>query len=202
MDAPDTREATRGHRTRVAVLIGFVLALGGIAMVNRVVYEAIPPTLFQPMEPVDGVGSLSAASCAGCHAEITAEWATSLHARATSDPLYQADLAHQGAPYFCDHCHAPLVEQREQIVSGLWSPWPELVPRAAPNPRHRSGLHAEGVTCVACHQRAGAMVGPHQTSAAPHPVQVSTELREAEALPSVTANWPLSATSWARGRRP
>ena len=156
------------------------LAVVGVVGLNHVVEEAIPPPLLPPMEPLKGIGSLSAETCAGCHVDIAREWADSLHARAATDPLYVADLKHQGEPFYCDHCHAPLVEQRATVVDGLWIPWPDPVPRASANERHQPGLRAEGVTCVACHQRDGAMIGPHATDLAPHPVRVSGELRDPE----------------------
>jgi hypothetical protein len=114
--------------------------------------------------------------CAPCHLEIAAEWKGSNHARAAVDPLYVEDLKHQGEPYFCDHCHAPLLEQQKLSVSGLWLAWPKLVPRAGPNPLFDAALHDEGVTCVACHQREGAMVGPRADVKSPHPTRGTDEL--------------------------
>lgn len=167
------------RRTRVVVIGGGVLVVGlllGYVAVHQALYEALTPPLLGPMEPVRGVGSLSAETCGGCHVTITEEWRGTGHGRATTDPLYVADLAAQDAPYFCDHCHAPLIEQRAQTTSGLWSAWPELIPRADPNPREVSGLRHEGVTCVACHQRDGAMLGSFASDLAPHPVAVSDTL--------------------------
>ncbi|MGB0591093.1 MAG: hypothetical protein ACPGU1_15565 [Myxococcota bacterium] len=164
-------------RTRLIILGIALLGLGvGYEFVNQWVYHEVTPPLLAPMDPVDGVGSLSATACGGCHVTIAEEWRGTGHGRATTDPLYVADLEANGAPYFCDHCHAPLVEQRTETTSGLWAVWPTLTPRTAPNPRHVEGLRHEGVTCVACHQRDGAIVGTFETALAPHPVTVNKAL--------------------------
>ena len=164
-------------------------ALGALALVaagawyaaNRHVYSDLPTPLMGPLPALEALGSVSAAQCAACHVEIAKEWASTAHGRATSDPLYVAETRHLGEPYFCDYCHAPLVEQRPETVSGLWAVWPDITPVRSDNPLHQRGLYAEGVTCVACHQRDGHLVGPHETSAAPHPVHVSSELRSPDA---------------------
>ena len=75
-----------------------------------VVWNELTPRLRAPLEPLAQVGSLSASRCAACHVEISREWSESRHAAAFVDPLYQADLAQEGTPYFCVHRHAPLVE--------------------------------------------------------------------------------------------
>jgi mono/diheme cytochrome c family protein len=164
-------------RRRVLILgLLCVVIAGSYEALNRWVYQALTPPLLSVMEPATGVGSLSAETCASCHVAIASEWRLTGHAKATTDPLYVADLEAQGAPYFCDHCHAPLVAQREITTSGLWSIWPDLTPRTTPNEGHIAGLRHEGVTCVACHQRDGAMLGPFATALAPHPVTVSESL--------------------------
>ena len=164
--------------TRGRLMLASALTLGiaaGYGALQASLYEALTPPLLAPMEPAAGVGSLSAKACATCHEDIAAEWEGTGHARATTDPLYVADLAAQSAPYFCDHCHAPLVEQRATTTTGLWSAWPDLVPRAEDNPRVTQGLRHEGVTCVACPQRDGAMLGAFATTIAPHPVTVNAD---------------------------
>jgi hypothetical protein len=67
--------------------------------------------------------------CVGCHREIAAEWQTSYHRRAYTDPAFQRSLAGEPQP-FCRSCHAP-----------------EAEPSSAP-----AGWAAEsGVACVSCH---------------------------------------------------
>ena len=132
------------------------------------------------MEPVQGLSSLSSEHCAACHVTIAEEWRQTGHAGASTAPLYRADLAQQATTYFCDHCHAPLVEQRPELSEGLKRVWPSLIADMAPNPRHQAGLHKEGVGCVSCHQRDGAMLGTFETALAPHPVKVSASLSSEE----------------------
>ena len=120
------------------------------------------------MTPV--AGSLQSSACGECHTEIYRAWLPSAHARAHVNPLYLADFRHQGEPYPCEYCHTPLVEQRAEVITGIWIAWPRLLARSQPNPRHQVGLRTDGVGCVSCHQRDGAMVGPFEAiSSAPHP---------------------------------
>lgn len=46
------------------------------------------------------------ARCAGCHQEVAAEWRTSGHRTASTDPVYRRQLAREPLP-FCRGCHAP-----------------------------------------------------------------------------------------------
>ncbi len=156
-----------------------LLALLGSAVValNVWVYGDFTPPLYEPMDPAPGVGSLSAQQCRVCHPAIYEEWARSGHARAFTDPLYQAELEHQPTTFVCHRCHSPLVEQRPSTVMGLWMVWPAIVPLAWPNDRFDEALQQQGVTCVACHQVDGHMLGPFDDPRAPpHPTRLA-ELR-------------------------
>ena len=136
------------------------------------VYSELQPQALEPRASPEGFGP-SAATCAGCHVEIHAEWAASKLGRAWTDPLFQADLEAQGNP-LCTRCHAPLAEQAETLVVGLDG----LVPLRwdeHPNPDFDTALRDEGVTCVVCHlTEGGAMAGTLEVDA-PHPVEVVPE---------------------------
>lgn len=155
----------------VVVLVGASTVLAGW------VYEDFHAAPYAEMKPAAGVGGLSAQQCRICHEEIYEEWAQSGHARAFIDPLYQAELQHQRVTFVCHRCHTPLTQQRPQEVTGLWLAWPRVVPRAWANDDFDPELQKEGVTCVACHQVDGHMVGPiADPQAPPHPTRVG-ELR-------------------------
>lgn len=156
-----------------AVVFG---AAGFTAALDAVAWSDLVPRPYSPLEPLAQVGSLSAERCGACHVEIFREWSASRHAAAVTDPLYQADLKHQGEPFFCNGCHAPLVEQQPVETRAIALAWPALVPVQRANPRYDAKLQAEGVTCVACHQTAEGMAGPHATQSAPHAVKVTGEL--------------------------
>ena len=160
------RRARRSIATALLTL-ALVLYIGHLCLTSYV-FNALPQPVMPPLDPVAGVGSLSATQCAACHPDNAREWAESRHAVAQTNPVYQADLVAQGAPFFCAYCHAPLVEQRPQVVDGLSQIWPTVRPAAADNPRFIPALRDEGVTCVACHQRGGILLGPRDV-AAPHP---------------------------------
>lgn len=109
--------------------------------------------------PIEGeervhVGELSGLDCARCHAAVAQEWATTLHAFAWQDGLYQDELAGRRKPQSCHGCHIP-----EPVhVTGL-----ERKPVA-----RSQDLHL-GVTCVTCHAGPqGEMLGPLGTPTQAH----------------------------------
>ncbi len=169
-------------KRRAWIGVAAIAALvGGGAALNTWVYGDFKAPIFPPMDPVPEIGTLSAAACSACHSEIYAEWKKSGHARAAVDPLYQAELAHQPAPFVCHRCHTPLVEQREELAYWMWAVLPTLVPATEDNDRFDPQLQQEGVTCVVCHQVDGAMAGPFDDAAgAPHPT-FKSDLRAVDA---------------------
>jgi hypothetical protein len=78
---------------------------------------------------------LQSEECARCHAPTHGAWAESLHAQAWTDPLFQASYAREPLAW-CRNCHAPLSAQESGVV-----------------------VKEEGVSCAACHVRAGQIVG-------------------------------------------
>lgn len=113
--------------------------------------------------------TLRAEECAGCHPEFYAEWSTSMHSRAWTDPYFQVDWRFDRSQQICKNCHTPLDRQQEDIVIGFqdrgkWNPI------LAPNPDYDPELQHEGVTCAACHLREGKILGPFGGKEAPHPV--------------------------------
>ena len=154
-------------------MLGALVLVGLFVGLNAWVYRDFKPALLPPMDPLPQVGSLSAASCSACHPQIYAEWKRSGHARAFVDPLYQAELEHQPAPFVCHRCHSPLVEQREELAWWMWTVLPRVVPATTDNDRFDPALQQEGVTCVACHQVDGHMVGPFDDTDSPHPTAVA-----------------------------
>lgn len=156
-------------------LASFLLLAGCFA--DRL-YRGLQPTPIPNEPPPAGLASLSAKTCQPCHTEITAEWSNSGMAKAYSDPIFQAEWKHEDNFYYCLSCHAPLEAQQPTKVTGL----SKIAPPTAiesPNPLFSAELQSEGVTCVACHLKDGAMVGPHEVNA-PHAVHVDPEFGEAK----------------------
>ncbi len=162
----------------VLSLVCFVLVGGGC--VNRWLFERLPTPLLPPSAPPAGVGSLSAAACGGCHSAIFAEWSQTRMAKAMVDPIFQTDWQSTGKLYACLYCHAPLAEQRPDIITHLASLRP-LEGGGTVNPTFDAALQLEGVTCVACHLRDGALVGPIPDVQAPHPIRVDPDFAGAAA---------------------
>lgn len=94
-------------------------------------------------------------TCSECHVDITREWEQSPHANAFVNARFkQATNDYQFEK--CFGCHAP----RPGMVTEM--------------PTARLARRELGVTCVSCHLRDGAMVGPIPPTgfAEPHPIVV------------------------------
>ena len=134
-------------------LLGLLLAFLTYRMVRPMNIFVVGEAFERPI-PVtkvpSGLGSPSATDCAGCHAEIYAEWSTSMHARAWTDPYYQVDFAFDGSQQICLNCHTPLQNQQENLVLGFRDT-EKFKPILAPNEAFDRDLQADGVTCAVCH---------------------------------------------------
>ncbi|NUP08066.1 MAG: hypothetical protein HOW73_18625 [Polyangiaceae bacterium] len=82
------------------------------------------------------------AGCERCHAQIAAEWRTSLHAQSWNDPVFLSAYAIEPLS-FCRSCHAP-----EAPLDDASSPARHL-----------------GVACITCHVPDGKSAGEHVTFA-------------------------------------
>ncbi len=127
------------------------------------------------VEVPEGLSSLSAEECGGCHEEIYEEWLGSMHAKAWTDPYYQVDYRFDGSQQICLNCHIPLENQQENRVVGFRDN-EKFDPILQPNPDFDVELQQEGVTCAVCHVKDGKIVGPFGTEDAPHPVAVDREM--------------------------
>ncbi len=114
--------------------------------------------------------TLRAEECASCHKETYAEWKTTIHSQAWTDPYFQVDWKFDNSQQICKNCHIPLDRQQEHKVLGFRDreKWDPIL---APNPNFDAELQHEGVTCAACHLRQGKIVGTQGNTDAPHPVK-------------------------------
>jgi hypothetical protein len=95
--------------------------------------------------------ALDPAACGACHVRQYEDWRTSWHARAMGPGVLGQLLAmspeardeHQD----CIRCHAPLAEQADSLVAAIAG-------------KLKTGLHAEGLVCAACHVREHRRYGP------------------------------------------
>jgi hypothetical protein len=107
--------------------------------------------IFHAPQPVVELGPFtSSQQCASCHAEPFAEWQSSWHARAWTDPEVRK-LSNDFANTDCIDCHAP----RPIFETGLAN---RVLPRGT--------RQVEGVDCIACHllpdgNVAGTVDAPH-----------------------------------------
>lgn len=86
-----------------------------------------------------GQAELASSSCAACHPQQFADWSRSRHALAMGPGIW-AQMLESEPGGDCVRCHAPLTEQAKD-----------------------SYLLADGISCAACHVRAGRTFGPVPT---------------------------------------
>ncbi len=123
-----------------------------------------------------GIESLSSKGCAACHQEIYEEWATSMHAKAYIDPLFQAYWRKDNNIWICLNCHTPLQNQQEFIITGF-EKGDIKKPAIKKNDAYIPELKEEGITCAVCHVRDGVILGPYGNTNAPHPTKYEPSLK-------------------------
>ena len=106
---------------------------------------------------------VQAVKCRDCHPDIFAEWKESQHAKAWSDPRFQAALKAAPAPETCTPCHAP----NAILDAGI-----------GVMPTVRGRYKSEGVSCVTCHQKGEAYAGPFGAKAMDPVGHYSAEVKE------------------------
>lgn len=120
----------RAIRTAL-VAVAFVL----VAALPAFAAQHIPSSRFQPAE-----------TCV-CHVTEYPQWASSMHALALSDPVFQVKLkgadqqTHGAVSGFCTGCHAPVAVMSGQL-KGV-------------NVSKLSTVSAEAISCDYCHQLTG-----------------------------------------------
>jgi len=136
----------------------------------------------------EGLANLSAQGCNACHYGAHDGWAASTHAVGWTSPAFReaVDTAQMPA---CKVCHLPLaVQSPDEIFYPADAP---NDPDVRPNRAYDATLHAEGVTCAACHVRDGMVVGVALQGEAPHPVAQSPSMRtSAFCAPCHQLTWP------------
>ncbi|GKS59659.1 hypothetical protein YTPLAS18_31860 [Nitrospira sp.] len=173
-------------RRLIKILIGLAVVAGGVYLYYT---EVKPVVIFGlrsdyaraiPHQDVpQGLTSLKAESCGECHIEIYKEWKSSIHADAYRDPFFRAYWAKDNHIWVCLNCHTPLENQQPTLIKDIPR---QRVERAVqePNPHYDPEYQQEGVTCAACHVRDGAILGPYEDSAAPHPTKFDPTFRTAQ----------------------
>lgn len=129
--------------------------------------ELSDPAPAVALEPV-AVPDAAAVRCAGCHAAVAAEWASTAHGIAWVDQHYQAALAERTRPELCAGCHvpAPLLATGE-------------LPRQPKAREDGEEPRGHGITCASCHQGAGETVlGPRGSATPAHPTEKSAYMAE------------------------
>lgn len=140
------------------------------------------------LEPVDGIGTPTDASCARCHEEIAAEWQGSLHHRAWQNTYFLRAYTLEPTP-FCRKCHAPGADPSvepplEAREAGVGCTTCHVVPEGIVGTRThpaRAGGHevigdprlATPAACAGCHDFAlpgppGFTMGPMQDTHGEH----------------------------------
>ncbi len=145
-------------------------SVGGVIFLNHLIWDSMRPRpIPTPQVPI-GLSSLSARECGACHQDIYSEWLESRMGNSMQNAAFLMDWKAKGELPYCLSCHAPLEAQQPEILHGVVWPLPMVLSRD-PNPLFDPDLRSEGVTCVVCHVRDGAVVTAKQVHA-PHPTHV------------------------------
>lgn len=132
--------------------------LGGVAALAVVAASAAgsPPAAMPHPAPNPPARLKLEAGCETCHADIAAEWRSSLHHTSFTDVTFQRAFAEEPDP-FCKGCHAP----EEDAALGVGCVTCHVtdgdvlaVPgdRRAPHALARSGAFAGVAACARCHE--------------------------------------------------
>ena len=156
------------------IIVLIAIALAYASFQKSLIYDLGPATAVGvPYQEIPaGLTSLKAEECGICHQEIYAEWRTTMHAAAYTDPFFQAYWKKDEYEWSCLTCHTPLENQlKRRIVEFKEGDFYQ--PQFADNSRFDAELQQEGITCAACHVRDGVIYGPYPAEQlnAPHPVE-------------------------------
>ena len=126
------------------------------------VWRVRGPGGLEPIEPgTRDPALLRASACASCHPAEHAEWASSRHAAAWTNGIFQRE--YRDVPRrWCVHCHAPLTPQVAEVAGG-----------------HPGDLAGEGISCAVCHVRGGKLVARRRGATSPHDTVVRDDFGSA-----------------------
>lgn len=107
----------------------------------------------------------SASKCGKCHIDIYEEWKQSVHSKSFSNDAFRF-ATNNYSFHDCLGCHSPVSIHSAGV------------------PVARTAIRDEGVTCVSCHFKQGALTGPIDSTATivPHEVGVEREFFTTSAL--------------------
>lgn len=134
---------------------GLLLGWGWLAWAGCTAPEAVGPL------PASAPGSalveapalsLDPSACAACHAREVSEWRKSRHSQSYTDDVFQLEFSTKRQAW-CAGCHAPLAPDPARVD--------DQDPRAL-----------QGIGCMACHLRGGALVSSRRAPGSPHATQV------------------------------
>ena len=148
--------------------------------------EPAPPLFEDRTRPLllhstpENVAGIDHYNCVSCHSDITEQWTSSAHSKATRNTIYKEKVSEYANSPLCTQCHAPLQIQHHQLASSYVDGDP-LKPIFSDNPNWDAVLASESVGCASCHIRDGKILGIEEHTNAPHEVIVSQELSSSQA---------------------
>lgn len=148
-------------RPALAVALFAVLVAGGSVLLDDDPWELATPAPAVPLIP-ERLTELEDLTCTPCHATVVDEWASTAHALAWRDEVYQEHLASRRRPQLCYRCHIPQ---------------PLLAGGEPARPQARGSARHLGVSCDACHLAAdGVILGARGVETEAHPTRRSEYL--------------------------
>jgi len=150
------------------------VALGAMLLAGAAAAESPSPWDFGSfLEPVRVEGA-SAQTCEPCHSEVYAAWNQSRHRRSLDNPVFLDGFAAEPHPR-CIYCHAPLEVQAKAALRRRSALVKERTLDSVP----RESLAHEGITCVTCHVRGGAVLTANPNAVDEgHPLKLEPRLAD------------------------
>lgn len=133
-------------RRAALVMVALAVACDTPAATPDAGPQELTDDLSMPAEPTLSLDSFAgAAECADCHPDHVAQWRTSMHGYALTDPVYRRLVEIRQADFdglqdrFCLQCHSPIGTRGGDVTPGF--EFADLAP-----------ITLEGVTCSGCHK--------------------------------------------------
>ena len=154
---------TRIRWIRWSFLLLALAVLAGLALFKLINEQPrlIPAFLVEQVRQPDLLEYPEARRCADCHQEIFEAWKKSRHSLAWVSESYIKNSENRSKEK-CLACHVPK----------------EVVPGVKPDPRLQQ--RDDGIYCVPCHVRNGAMNGPYDLFSPPHPTRKNADYRSSK----------------------
>ncbi len=146
-------------KSSILISIASILCIAGAYWLINFQPGLIPQPLLELARQTDIIDNPKSETCSECHQVIFDAWKKSRHSQAWVSEFYIKD-SEDRTKEKCLPCHIPAI----------------VNPGSKPEPR--LGHRDEGIFCAPCHLKEGAIRGPYDLLAPPHPTRQVADYRK------------------------